>query len=73
MALEVRHLQWRSAQEATKSLLTTRSTAVERLRYYQRLLGLPVDPNAPDDLSLDQATSPEDAPKLTAENFEDAY
>ena len=27
--------------------------ALERLHYYQRLLGLPADPNAPDTLPLD--------------------
>ena len=44
MAQEVRFLQWKSAQEATNSLLTSRATALERLHYYQRLLGLPADP-----------------------------
>src|SRR5262249_12808909 len=48
MAQEVRFLQWRSSQEATTSLLTSRKTALERLRYYQRLLGLPGDQNLPD-------------------------
>ena len=40
MAQEVRFLQWKSAEESTKSLLTSRATALERLHYYQRLLGL---------------------------------
>ena len=39
MAQEVRFLQWKSAQETTTSLLTSRATALERLRYYQRLIG----------------------------------
>jgi hypothetical protein len=66
MAQEVRLLQWKQAQETTQSLLTTRATALERLRYYQRLLGLPADPNAPDTLTLDHR-------ELTEENFDEAY
>ena len=54
MAQEVRFLQWKSAQEATTSLLTSRATALERLHYYQRLLGLPADQNAPDTITLDR-------------------
>src|SRR5207247_6251645 len=41
MAQEVRFLQWISAQEATTSLLTSRKTALERLKYYKRLLNIP--------------------------------
>jgi hypothetical protein len=66
MAQEVRFLQWKSAQESTKSLLTSRATALERLHYYQRSLGLPADQNAPDTLSIDQR-------ELTEENFDEAY
>ncbi len=66
MTQEVRFLQWKSAQEATKSLLTSRATALERLHYYQRLLGFPADQNAPDTLTLDHR-------ELTEENFDDAY
>lgn len=73
MAQEVRFLQWKSTQEATKSLLTTRATALERLRYYQRLLGLPADQNAPDMLVLQQSATPDDPPKLTEENFDETY
>lgn len=71
MAQEVRFLQWKSAQEATISLLTTRATAQERLHYYQRLLGLPADQNAPDTLPLDFKTI--DDKGLTEENFDGAY
>jgi hypothetical protein len=67
MAQEVRFLQWKQAEETTQSLLTTRATAIERLRYYQRLLGLPADQNAPDALTLDTRR------ELTEENFDDAY
>jgi Tc toxin complex TcA C-terminal TcB-binding domain len=66
MAQEARFLQWKSAQESTKSLLTARATALERLRHYQRLLGLPADPNAPETLALDHR-------ELTEENFNEAY
>lgn len=66
MAQEVRFLQWKSAQEASTSLLTSRKTALERLHYYQRLLGLPADQNAPDTITLDQR-------ELTEENFDEAH
>jgi len=73
MAQQVRFLQWKSAQEATKSLLTTRATTLERLRYYQRVLGLPPDPNAPDTLPLEQSQNPDGPPKLTEDNFDAVY
>jgi Tc toxin complex TcA C-terminal TcB-binding domain len=68
MTQEVRFLQWAAAQESTKSLMTSRATALERLHYYQRLLGLPADPNAPDALPLDFSKL-----ELTEENFAEAY
>jgi hypothetical protein len=66
MSQEVRFLQWQSAREATKSLLTNRGSALERLRYYQRQLGLPQDQNAPELLALDHR-------ELTEENFDEAF
>jgi hypothetical protein len=66
MVQEVRFLQWKSAQEATTSLLTSRATALERLHYYQRLIGLPADQNAPDTITVDRR-------ELTEENFDEAY
>jgi hypothetical protein len=66
MAQEVRFLQWKQAEEATTSLLTSRNTALERLHYYQRLLGLEADENAPDTITLDRR-------ELTEENFDEAY
>lgn len=66
MSQEVKYLQWQAAREATKSLLTSREPALARLRYYQRLLGLPSDQNAPDKLSLDRR-------ELTEENFDESY
>ncbi len=66
MTQEVRFLQWKSAQEATTSLLTSRKTALDSLRYYQRLLGLPADQNALETSALDRR-------ELTEENFDEAY
>jgi Tc toxin complex TcA C-terminal TcB-binding domain len=66
MAQDVRFLQWKQAEEATTSLLTSRATVLERLRYYQRILGLPADPNIQDPLTPDRR-------ELTEENFDDAY
>ncbi|HSH81374.1 MAG TPA: hypothetical protein VLA19_22835 [Herpetosiphonaceae bacterium] len=66
MMQEVRFLQWKQAEEATTSLLTSRKTVLERLHYYQRLLGLPADPNAVDTVALDRRD-------LTEENFDEAY
>lgn len=66
MQQEVRSLQWKQAQEATTSLLTSRKTALERLHFYQRLLGLPADQNAPDVITPDRR-------ELTEDNFDEAY
>jgi hypothetical protein len=66
MTREVRFLQWQGAQESTKSLLTSRATALERLHNFQRLLGLPADPAAPDTLPLGPI-------ELTEDNFDEAY
>jgi hypothetical protein len=74
MQQEVRFLQWKQAQEATTSLLTSRKTALERLRYYQRLLGLPADPNAPDALAINYPDyTDENFAGLTEENFDEVY
>lgn len=66
MQQDVRFLQWKQAQESTESLLTSRATALERLHYYQRLLGLPADQNAPDTIAFNRR-------ELTEENFDEAY
>jgi Tc toxin complex TcA C-terminal TcB-binding domain len=66
LAQDVRYLQWRGAQEATTSLLTSRATVLERLAHYKRLLGLQPDPAAPAALALDRRA-------LTEENFDEAY
>ena len=66
MTQEVKFLHLKSAQEATVSLLTNRATILERLKYSQRLLGLPADANAPETLVLKR-------PALTEANFESVY
>jgi hypothetical protein len=66
MTQEVKYLQWQAAREATRSLLTNRGSALERLHFYQRVLGLPTDPNAPDDLKIEFR-------ELTEENFDETY
>ena len=63
---DVRFLQWRQAQAATETLLKTRDTALERYKYYLRLLGQQPDSNAPDALPLDRR-------ELTEDNFDDAF
>ncbi|MBP1990484.1 Tc toxin subunit A-related protein [Paenibacillus eucommiae] len=67
MTREVRFLQWNQAKESTESLLRSRAGALERYRYYQRLLGLTPDDSAPDTLPIDRGAV------LTEENFDEAY
>lgn len=64
---EVRFLQWKQAEEATQGLLRSRASALERYRYYQRLLGVPPDPNLTPD------TFPLDRRELNEESFDEAY
>ena len=73
MTLQVKFLQWKQAQENTTSLLTSRATALERLNYYKRLLALPDDSNAPATLTIDHSETADSPPKLTEDNFDDAY
>jgi hypothetical protein len=71
---EVRFLQWKQAEESTESLLRGRASALERYRYYLRLLGLTPDNNvAPDTFPLTRPAKPEDPPTLNEGNFDDAY
>ena len=67
MMQDMRFIQLKNAEESTNSLLTSRATTMERLRYYQRLLGLPADANAPDTITIS------DRPDLTEANFADAF
>lgn len=67
MTQEVRFLQWKEAEARTEALLKSRAGALERYRYYARLLGLPLDSEAaPDTLAPDRRT-------LTEENFDEVY
>lgn len=67
LAQEVRFLQWKQAQEATESLLQSRTSTLERYDYYLRLLGTARDTSiAPDDLELVRA-------ELTEESFDEVY
>ena len=63
---DLRFLQWKAAEQATQSLLTTRAAALDRHEYYGRLFGLPPDPNAPKSVALDRRT-------LTEENFDEVF
>jgi hypothetical protein len=67
MMQDMGFIQLKNAEENTNALLTSRATTIERLRYYQRLLGLPADVNAPDTITIS------DRPDLTEENFADAF
>lgn len=68
MMQEMRFLQMKNAEESTNSLLTSRNTVLERLAYYQRLLGLPVDPNAKGLTASDLIRE-----DLTEENFDELH
>lgn len=66
-AKEVRFLQWKQAQAATEALLRGRANALEKYRFYRRLLGLAPDDNAPKDtLSPNRSV-------LTEDNFDEMY
>jgi hypothetical protein len=65
MTQDMRFVQWKNAEESTNSLLTNRASSIERLRYYQTLLGLPADQNAPDAITISNR------PDLTEQNFAD--
>jgi hypothetical protein len=64
---DMRFVQWKNAEENTNSLLTSRGSVIERMRYYQRSLGLANDANAPDTLTIG------DRPDLTEDNFSDLF
>ena len=67
LAQDVRFLQWKQAQEATEALLKGRAIALERYRYYQRVLGL-----QPDDKVVPDSLDPK-RPELTESNFDVVY
>jgi hypothetical protein len=63
----VRYLQWQHTQEATNALLRTRATALERFKYYLRLMNLTPDLNtAPDTFTPDRS-------ELTEDNFDQTF
>lgn len=64
----VRFLQWKQAQEATKSLLRTRASALERYTYYLSVLGL-----VPDGTNVPPTFATAGAPELREDTFDDAY
>jgi hypothetical protein len=67
MVQEVRFLQWKQAQESTESLLRSRAGALERYRYYLRMLGISPDTAVvPETVALDRRA-------LTEDNFDEAY
>jgi hypothetical protein len=66
LSQDTRFLQLQSAQEQVTSLCIARSTTLERLAYYARLLGLPMDQNAS---AFDKA----DFAALNEANFAEAY
>jgi hypothetical protein len=67
LAQDVRFLQWKEAESATESLLKSRDSAVERYRFYQRLLGgTEVDIEGVTDFTLERRS-------LTEENFDEVY
>jgi hypothetical protein len=62
-----RFLQWKHAQELTNGLLKTRDSALERYKYYLRLLGqTPDSTTVPPTLALNRV-------ELTEDNFDDTY
>jgi receptor-binding and translocation channel-forming TcA subunit of Tc toxin len=64
---DTRFLQWKQAEAATESLLRTRESALERYRYYQRLLG-----RVPDGAAVPPAFL-RDRPELTEKNFDEMF
>ncbi len=69
LAQDVRFLQWKETEAATKSLLKGRESAVERYKFYQRLLGAnESDLSAVTGLTVESLSS-----NLTEENFDEVY
>ena len=67
LAQDVRYLQWKEAESATESLLKGRDSAVERYRFYQRLLGgKEKDLQEITEFTLERQ-------ELTEENFDEVY
>jgi hypothetical protein len=67
LSLDVRYLQWKEAEEATKALLMSREIVLERYKFYQRLLG-----KAEGDLSELENLDLERR-ELREDNFDEVY
>ncbi len=65
MMQNVRFLQWKEAEASTESLLQSRSSALERYRHHQRLLGKE-EPSDLSDFALER-------PDLTEGNFDEVF
>lgn len=66
LSRDIRYVQWKEAEEATRGLFESRRTALERLEHYRRLLG--IDDDLPE-LGADMS----EVPELTEETFDEAY
>jgi hypothetical protein len=74
MQQDVRFLQWKQAEEATEVLLKGHAIALERYQFYQRLLGLPPNPDlVPDSFSIERSKKTDNQAKLSEETFESVY
>jgi hypothetical protein len=71
MTQNVRFLQWQNARETATSLLTSRDTALERLHYYEGLLGLKSDGGGADGWTID--FFPPEAQGLNEGTFDAGY
>lgn len=67
LALDVRYLQWKEAEESTEALLKSRETALERYKHFTRLLG------GDDQRITDLSGLTADRRPLTAESFDELY
>jgi Tc toxin complex TcA C-terminal TcB-binding domain len=67
LSREVKFLQWKQAEQASETLLRSRAIALERYKYYLRLLGQTVDSNlVPETITLDRR-------QLTEDNFDESF
>ncbi len=67
MVQDLRYLQWKEAEASTEALIKSRETALERYRFYQRLLG-----KSEEELK-DVTSFSLERRELTEENFDEVY
>ncbi|RLB02439.1 MAG: toxin, partial [Deltaproteobacteria bacterium] len=67
MVQDVRYLQWKEAEASTEALIKSRESALERYRFYQRLLG------KNEDELKDVASFSLQRRELTEEKFDEVY